>query len=271
MTHQTPNSPEHTTKNVPLPAPDFTLPVRGSHFERAQPEIIRQLYAISSATACATLHRLGIRYTFIKGPVSRQPNAKIVGSAVTLQFMPQREDLASGVNQEYSEKTSALWAVLEEIQPNDILVVQAFADPYTGCFGEMLVNYLKNQGGAGLVVDGYIRDWPRVQKLEVPIWACGLTPHYASQAGLYPFGYNTPITCGNVLVLPGDIIIADDDGAVLVPRKLAPLLLEQTLKHEEWEVFSRLKLAEGGALAKYYPLNEEGQREYEEWRKTQGK
>jgi regulator of RNase E activity RraA len=71
-------------------------------------------------------------------------------------------------------------------------------------------------------------------------------------------------------VLPGDIIIADDDGAVLVPVNLAPLVLQQTLEHEEWEVFSRIKLAEGGSLSKYYPLNEEGQREYEAWRKTQG-
>jgi regulator of RNase E activity RraA len=72
-----------------------------------------------------------------------------------------------------------------------------------------------------------------------------------------------------VLVVPGDIIIADDDGAVLVPINLAPAVLEATTAHEEWEIFSRIKLAEGGSLRKYYPLNEEGQREYEEWRRQQ--
>ena len=72
-----------------------------------------------------------------------------------------------------------------------------------------------------------------------------------------------------MLVLPGDIIIADDDGAVLVPAQLAPIVVRQTLEHEDWETFSRLKLAEGGALQRYYPLDEEGQCEYEEWRRTQ--
>jgi regulator of RNase E activity RraA len=70
------------------------------------------------------------------------------------------------------------------------------------------------------------------------------------------------------LVLPGDIIIADDDGAVCIPIKMAPMFAEHTLEHEDWETFSRMKLAQGGALKKYYPLNEDGHREYEEWRKS---
>jgi len=214
------------------------------------------------------LHKLGVRQTFIQGPTSRRPGAKTVGSAVTLQFMPQREDIASGLNQEYAEKNSALWAVLETVQPGDILTVQAFGDPYTGCFGEMLVSYLKGRGSGGIVVDGYIRDWPRVQDLGLPIWARGSTPNYASQAGLYPWAYNVPIACSRVLVLPGDIIIADDDGAVVVPARIAPLLLERTLDHEDWESFSRMRLAAGGALQTYYPLNEDGRREYEEWRRS---
>ena len=69
------------------------------------------------------------------------------------------------------------------------------------------------------------------------------------------------------VAIPGDIVIADDDGVVVVPQQMAAIVADYTLDHEEWEVFSRIKLAEGGALRKYYPLNEEGQREYEEWRK----
>lgn len=78
------------------------------------------------------------------------------------------------------------------------------------------------------------------------------------------------MACAGVLVLPGDIIIADDDGAVCVPQQLAPEVARATLEHEEWEVFSRIKLAEGGALRKYYPLNDEGWAEYQEWRRAQG-
>jgi regulator of RNase E activity RraA len=249
-----------------LPAPDVVLPIHGPAFQRPDPEIIRGLHAVSSATASAMLHKMGVRQTFIQGPVPRLPGAKVVGPAVTLQFMPQREDVMSGLGQEHAEKYSALWAVLEEVQPGDVLAVQAFGDPYTGCFGEMLITYCKGRGGAGIVVDGCIRDWPHVQQIGLPLWTRGFTPNYASQAGLFPWAYNVPIACSRVLVLPGDIIIADDDGAVLLPQRLAPSILHVTLEHEDWETFSRMKLAEGGALKKYYPLSDEGRREYEQWR-----
>ena len=256
--------PRHT-----LPAPDLELPISGPPFERPDPELIRQLDAVSSATASAMLHKMGIRHTFVEGPRSLQPGARVVGPAVTLQFMPQREDLASGGAQEYAEKHSALWAVLETVRPGDVLAVQAFGDPYTGCFGEMLLSYFKGRGGVGLVVDGHIRDWPRVRTLDIPVWARGTTPNYASQAGLYPWAYNVPIACARVLVLPGDIMIADDDGAVVVPCKIAPLVLARTLEHEDWDRFSRMRLAAGGDLQKYYPLDDEGRREYERWRVSQ--
>src|SRR5262249_13590117 len=80
---------------------------------------------------------------------------------------------------------------------------------------------------------------------------------------------NVPVACGGVTVMPGDIVIADDDGAVVVPVALAPQLAQKASEHHEWEEFSRLKLSEGGDLRKYYPLSAEGRAEYEQWRKAQ--
>jgi regulator of RNase E activity RraA len=254
-----------------LPAPPITLPITGPAYERPDPELVRKLYEVGSATASATLNHMGIRHTFIEGPTARMRGAKVVGPAVTLQFMPQREDIASGVGQEGAEQRSALWHVFDSVQAGDVLVIQAYGDPRTGCLGEMLTSYFKGLGGVGIVVDGYIRDWTRIKDMAVPLWTRGATPNYASQAGLFPWAYNVPIACGGVLVLPGDIIIADDDGAVLVPTRVAPLLLDETLAKEDWETFSRMRLAEGGSLWKYYPLSEDGRREYEEWRKGEGK
>jgi len=256
------------SKSFTLPAPDLSLPISGGPIKRPDPALIEALRAVSSATASANLHKLGVRHTFIEGPSSRVPGSKIVGPALTLQFMPQREDVASGVDQEYAERSSALWHVFDSVQPGDVLAVQAYGDPYTGCLGEMLITYFKGRGGAGIVVDGYIRDWPNVEKIGTPLWCCGFTPNYASQSGLYPWAYNVPIACSQVLVLPGDIVIADDDGAVLVPQQLVPLLLEKTLEHEDWEAFSRMKMAQGGSIWKYYPLSEEGRLEYETWKKA---
>lgn len=255
--------------HVQLPMPDIALPISGPPFQRPDPALIEKLYGVGTATASAMLHKMGIRQTYIHGPLPRKPGSKVVGAAVTLQFMPQREDIASGLAQEHAEKVSALWAVFESVQKGDVLVIQAWNDPYTGCVGEMLTTYFKGRGGIGMVVDGCVRDWPNIQKIGLPIWTRGFTPNYASQSKLFPWAYNVPVAVSDVLVLPGDIIIADDDGAVMVPIKMASMVAEHTVAHEEWEVFSRIKLAEGGALKKYYPLNEEGWAEYEEWRKQQ--
>jgi regulator of RNase E activity RraA len=249
-----------------LPIADVKLPISGGAFQRADASLLEQLQVVSSATASALLHRMGIRQTFIEGPTPIFPGRKIVGSAITLQFMPQRDDVASGLQQEHSEKFSALWSVLETVREGDVLAIQAYGDPYTGCLGEMLVTYFQAQGGAGIVVDGFIRDAPKVHQIGLPIWVRGFTPNYASQSSLFPWAYNVPIACSRVLVLPGDIILADDDGAVLIPRKVAPQLVKLTLEHEDWEAFSRMRLQQGGALSKYYPLNEEAQLEYEKWR-----
>ena len=249
-----------------LPRPDVALPITNGPFDRPDAELVEALRGVSTATASAILHKLGVRQTFIQGPTTRQPGAKVVGTTTTLQFMPQREDIASGLGQEYIEKTSALWHVFDSVQAGDILTIQANADPYSGCLGEMLISYFKGRGGVGIVVDGYIRDWPNVQKIGMPLWCRGFTPNYASQAGQYPWAYNVPIDCARVLVIPGDIVIADDDGAVLVPRAMASMVANGTRKIEDWEIFSRMRMAEGGSIWKYYPLSEEGEEEYIRWR-----
>jgi regulator of RNase E activity RraA len=244
-----------------------SLPYVGPAYERASPETLSAFEGVSAATAAATLHKMGITRAFMQGPRALGPEAKVVGSALTLAFMPKREDVAAARGQEQFEKRTALWAVLDEVRPFDVLVVQAFGDPFTGCLGEMLIHYLSTRGGLGVVVDGCIRDWPRIREMGVPVWATGVTPHFATQAGLLPWAYQVPVACGGVLVLPGDVVVADGDGAVVVPAQLALETARIASAHEEWEVFSRERLDGGGALAKYYPLDEEATAEYEVWRR----
>ncbi|ONK09662.1 ribonuclease activity regulator RraA [Streptomyces sp. MP131-18] len=246
--------------------PVWDLPVRGATPGTAAPELLRELSGISSATACAKLHAQGIRRTFVSGPRPLTAGQAVVGRVRTLQFMPQREDVASGLGHEYVERHTALWAVLEAVEPGDVLMVQAYGSTHTGCFGDMLVRYFQRKGGAGIVVDGCIRDLPRVRQTGLPIWSTGATPHYASQAELFPWAYDVPIACGGVLVLPGDLVVADDDGAVVVPRRRAEAVVAAAREHEEWERFSRARIEEGGALADYYPLTAETRAEYERWR-----
>ncbi|MCL5995226.1 MAG: ribonuclease activity regulator RraA [Chloroflexi bacterium] len=235
---------------------------------RPPKELIEGLSHISSATAAGELNRLGIHDPQIRGPIARTPGKVVVGPALTLQFMPKREDLYGA--DEYADPERQLHRhALYHTQPGDIIVVDARGDMGSGVFGEMMLTYFKGRGGIGAVIDGCIRDFPKAQHLGLGLWLKGTTPNFHTQTNIFPFAVNRPVACGNTLVMPGDIIVADDDGAVVVPIKLAPELLKKASEHHEWEEFSRLRLSEGGDLRKYYPLSEAAQAEYQAWRKTQ--
>ncbi len=237
---------------------------------RPSKEIIDGLAQIGSATASGELSRLGIRDPFMRGPVAWNKGKTVVGPALTLQFMPKREDQYRV--DEYADPERQLHRhVLYHTQPGDVVVVDARGDLSSGVFGEMMLTYFKGRGGIGVVIDGCIRDYPHVKQLDLGLWLRGVTPNFHTQTNIFPFAVNVPIACGDVLVIPGDIIVADDDGVVVVPAGMASQLLQKASEHAEWEDFSRLRLSEGGELRKYYPLSEEARAEYEEWRKAQGR
>lgn len=245
----------------------WSLPVKGPKIAPVDPELLKSFEGVGTATACAQLHGMGITQSLIQGPTTTMPGKRIVGRAVTLQLMPLREDIYtdSGQTQEYVERSTALWAVLDEIEPGDVLVVQAYGEAKSGVVGEMLAQVLQNRGGVGLVVDGRVRDSQAVREGGLPVWSLGGTPHYASQGRLFPWAYHVPVAVGGALVIPGDIIIADDDGAVVVPINKAKDIIAPAKHHDDWEVYSRMMLKAGGALRRYYPLDEVGYAEYEQW------
>ena len=224
------------------------------------------LAEIGAASSASTLSRLGVRDPFFKGPVTFKPGVSVAGPALTLQFMPRREDLhATG---EYAGPERQLHRhVLYHTQPGDVVVVDARGDMTSGIFGEMMLTYFKGRGGAGVVIDGCVRDWPYAQHLDLGYWLRGVTPNFHVQTNIFPHAVNVPIACGGVLVMPGDIIVAADDGAVVVPVALAPQVVEQAGAKHAWEDFTRMRLAQGGEMIKYYPQNDEAKIEYEAWRK----
>src|SRR5437868_889046 len=120
----------------------------------------------SAATTASTLNRLGIRSAFICGPTARNPGRAVAGPALTLQFMPKREDLYGA--DEYADPELQLHRhVLYHTQPGDIVVVDGRGDLRSGVFGDMMLTYFKGKGGAGVVVDGCLRDWPNIKKLDL--------------------------------------------------------------------------------------------------------
>jgi regulator of RNase E activity RraA len=244
--------------------------IQTPNIQRPPKALIQALAHIGAATASGELSRLGIRQPHMQGPVTWNKGKSYVGPALTLQMMPKREDLYD-VN-EYADPERQLHRhVLYHTQPGDFVVVDARGDMMSGIFGEMMMTYFKGRGGIGAVIDGCVRDWPHVQQLDLGMWLRGVTPNFHTQTNIIPFAVNVPIACGGVLVMPGDIVVADDDGVVVVPIKLAPELVKKATEHSEWEEFSRLKLSQGGDLRKYYPLNADARNEYEAWRAKQKK
>jgi regulator of RNase E activity RraA len=234
---------------------------------RPAPELVARLRALGSATHSGELYRLGVRSAAITGPVAWTPGAVIAGPALTLQCLPRREDIHR--HDEYADPETQLHRhVMYHAQPGDVVVVDARGDMTSGIFGEMMLTYFKGRGGVGVVVDGCIRDSAAATRLGLGLWLRGVTPNFHAQTNVFPHAVNVPIACGGTTVVPGDVIVADDDGAVVVPIGLAEALVEAAGEHAEWEEFSRLRLAEGGDLRRYYPLSDAARPEYEEWRRA---
>ena len=239
-----------------------------SNITRPPKELIEGLKGIGAATVAGTLGHMGFHRPNMVGPLPQTHGKSIVGPAVTLQFMPQRPDLFS--EGEYADPEKQLHRhVLYQVEEGDVVVVDARGDMSSGVFGDMMSTYFKGRGGAGIVIDGCMRDRPNVERLDLPVWLRGWTPNYHVQTSIYPNAVNVPIACGGVTVIPGDIIVADDDGAVVVPVSMAPRVIEEAKKHAEWEVFSRERLLQGGSLQRYYPLHPDAEAEYQAWRRAQ--
>lgn len=242
----------------PWDIPDIVRPAK---------QVCDALARIGSATCSSELSLMGIRDPHIRGPQGLATGRSMAGPAVTLQMMPQRGDMFDPDEYENPERQLNRH-VLYQAQPGDIIAVDARGDMASGVFGEMMLTFFAGRGGAGIVVDGCIRDSRIAKQLDIGIWVNGVTPNHPSQTNLMPFAVNVPIACGGVLVMPGDIIVADDDGAVVVPAGLADKIIAVAGEHAEWEEFSMFRLLEGADLNTYYPINSGVEEEYRAWRKS---
>ncbi|MDE2820357.1 MAG: ribonuclease activity regulator RraA [Chloroflexota bacterium] len=236
-------------------------------FTRLPKETLDQLKDIGAATIAGALAREGIRNPHMVGLLPFNPGKSLAGQAVTLQFMPKREDLHWGDEYAYAPERELHRKAIVAAAPGDVVVVDARGSRSSGVFGEMMLTSYKAGGGEGLIIDGCIRDFPEVQELDLGLWLRGVTPNFHTQTDIFPHAVNVPIACAGVFVVPGDVIVADDDGAVVVPAAMASDIADKASAKAEWEVFSRMKLEAGGALEKYYPLNDEARAEYEAWLK----
>jgi regulator of RNase E activity RraA len=225
---------------------------------------LTELFAdISTGTITTILLKKGLRNVWLRGtrPV-RTGQKRLAGRAFTLRFVPAREDLATP--ESWSSPISTR-AAIEAMPEGCIAVIDAMGVTDAGVFGDILCARMVKRGVAALVTDGVMRDMAGVLGTGLPVW-CDGTAAPPSVAGLTFVGWNEPIACGGVAVFPDDVIVADDDGAVVIPQKLVVDVLAAGPDQEALEAWIMSEVEKGATLPGLYPPNAENKARFEAWK-----
>jgi regulator of RNase E activity RraA len=226
---------------------------------------IETLSGITTATLTTVLHKKGLRNVWLRGSKPLRPGqARIVGPAFTLRFIPAREDLATPESWASPISTRA---AIEAMPSGCIAVVDAMGITDAGIFGDILCQRMKVRNVAGLITDGVVRDLAGVLRTGLPVWCRGAAAP-ASIAALTFVNWQEPIACGGVAIFPNDIIVADDDGAVVIPNSLLNDVVEAAVEQERFEAWIIGEVQAGAALPGLYPPNAETKARYEAFRKA---
>jgi regulator of RNase E activity RraA len=222
--------------------------------------VIATLSGVTTATITTILLKKGLRNVWMRGskPI-RAGQQRLVGRAFTLRFVPAREDLATP--ESWSSPISTR-AAIEAMPEGCIAVADAMGVTDAGIFGDILCARMAKRKVAGLVTDGVVRDLAGVLGTGLPVWCQGAAAP-ASVAGLTFVNWQEPIGCGGVAVFPNDVVVVDDDGAVLIPQALLDDVLKLAPEQERMEAWIMGEIDKGTALPGLYPMNAETKARYE--------
>jgi len=223
------------------------------------------LSGITTATLTTVLLKKGLRNVWLRGPKPlRSGQKRLVGPAFTLRFVPAREDLATP--ESWSSPISTR-AAIEAMPAGCITVVDAIGITDAGIFGDILCARMKIRGVAALITDGVVRDVAGVLDTVLAVWCKGAAAP-PSVAGLTFVNWQEPIGCGGVAVFPEDVMVVDEDGAVVIPRALLSDVVEQAVEQEKLEAWIMSEVQAGTPLPGLYPPNAETKARYVASRKA---
>jgi regulator of RNase E activity RraA len=227
-------------------------------------DLIATLRSVSTATVTTILLKKGVRRTWMQGPKPLQAGYdRIVGPAFTLRFVPAREDLATP--ESWASPRSTRGAI-EDMPEGAVAVADAMGVTGAGIFGDILTARMVKRGVTALVTDGVMRDAAGVLGTGLPVWSAGVAAP-ASVIGLTFVGWQEPIGCGGVAVFPGDVVVADADGAVVIPAALVEQVAKEGPEQERFEAWVVREVEKGANLPGLYPPNEATRVRYEAERK----
>jgi regulator of RNase E activity RraA len=223
------------------------------------------LAGCSSATLSTQLFKRGLRNQTLRGVSRLTPKAPtMVGEAFTLRNIPSREDIDHiGVydNHEHPQRKA-----IEIAPPGSVLMIDCREDARSASAGGILVRRLEVRGVAGMVTDGGLRDTPEIAQREFPVY-CKAPAAPISLIGHHAVESNVPIACGGVGVYPGDIIVGDGEGVIVIPAAIADEVAAATFEQEKLEEFVQLEIASGRPLPGTYPPDAATKARYEEWKR----
>ena len=234
-----------------------------------KPETRERLRKVSVATLCTQMYKRGFRNVYIQGTsrLTKPSIGNLVGPAFTMRSIPSREDLDQ--LSAFDDPNHPQRKAIESVPPGHVLVLDCRGEKRVASGGQILTTRLMVRGAAGLVSDGPVRDSGEIAKMDFPVYCAGgsaplnLLYHHAADL-------NVPIGCGGVPVYPGDIIVGDDEGVVVLPQHLADEVAADAAEQEKMEIFILERVRDGAALPGTYPPNAETKAKYAEWRKAKG-
>ena len=226
-------------------------------------ELRTQLGSVSTATITSQLQRRGVQNCFLSGLKPLNEGQRMIGYAHTLRYVPARPDLAELIG------FNAQRVAVESMQPDEVLIIEARGEPDAGTIGDIFAMRAQKLGAAGVITDGALRDTPAIKALGLNVY------HQSSHAAVLgrrhtPLDHQVPIACAGVTVMPGDIIVGDEEGAVVIPASMVVEVAEDSMNMELREEFAIQRVSEGASVDGYFPLAKENRPEYEAWLEARG-
>lgn len=224
------------------------------------PELKAKLESVCTATLSSQLRKRGLNNVSIDGLNSTRPEKRIVGLARTLRYVPNREDLFKTHGGGFNAQKRAI----DSVNEGEILVMEARGEKGTGTIGDILALRAQVRGAAAIITDGGVRDFSAVAAMDMPTYYANPHPAVLGRRHI-PWDTDITIACGGTTVQPGDIIVADSDGILVIPPALADELADDSIAQEREETFIAEMVQQGHSVDGLYPLNAAWRIKYEEW------
>ncbi|MBG0737905.1 fumarylacetoacetate hydrolase family protein [Paeniglutamicibacter antarcticus] len=226
-------------------------------------ELKRKLTSVGTATLSAQLRKRGLNNVSIDGLKSTRPELRIAGTARTLRYVPNREDLFKAHGGGYNAQKR----IINTLNDGDVLVMEARGEPGTGTVGDILALRAQVKGAAAIVTDGGVRDVAAVAALDMPTFFTGSHPAVLGRKHI-PWDTDLTISCGGATVQPGDIIVGDADGVLVIPPSLAEEVADDAITQEHEETYIAEMVAEGNSVEGLYPMNAAWKSRFADWATT---